>query len=120
MLFLVELDHVKSGAMLTPEAGCRFIEEVILPTLSRAEGLVAEKKIVAGGPVLGRISLRFIVEAASPQEVDQMVSSLPLWPLAEARVTTLVALSDRRSSVQALVENLKQGMLRERVDRKES
>ena len=57
MLFLVELDHVKSGAMLTPEAGRTFIEQVILPTLARAEGLVAEKKIVAGGAVLGRISL---------------------------------------------------------------
>ncbi len=106
MLFLVELDHVKSGAMLTADAGRTFIEQIILPTLARAEGLVAEKKIVAGGPVLGRIALRFIVEAALPEEADRIVSSLPLWPLAETRVTPLVAFSERRSGVEALLENL--------------
>jgi hypothetical protein len=48
VLFLAELDHVKSGATLTPEAGRAFIEQVIFPTLARAEQLVAEKKILAG------------------------------------------------------------------------
>ena len=94
MLFLVELDHVKSGWPLPPEAGQTFIEQVILPTLARAEELVAEKKIVAGGPVLGRIALRLIVEVESPQEVDQLVSSLPIWPLAESKVTPLVGFEE--------------------------
>jgi len=35
MLFLVELDHVKSGTMLTADAGRAFIEQVIFPTLAR-------------------------------------------------------------------------------------
>ena len=107
MLFLVELDHVKSGQPITAEAGRTFIEQVILPTLARVEELVAEKKIVAGGPVLGRIALRFIVEADSPQQVDQLVSSLQIWPLAESRVTPLVAFADRRKSVQTFLEKLR-------------
>ena len=107
MLFLVELDHVKSGLPVTAEAARAFIGQVILPTLARAEELVAEKKIVAGGPVTGRIALRFIVQADSPQEVDQLVSSLPIWPLADSRVTPLLGFADRRKSVQALLENLK-------------
>ncbi|SRR6266568_4634880 len=106
MLFLVELDHVKSGAMLSPEAGRAFIEQIILPTLARAEQLIADKKIVAGGPIVGRISLRFLAEAESLQEVDRILSSLPIWPLAECRVTPLVAFSDRRGSVQNLLQNL--------------
>jgi len=106
MLFLVELDHVKSGLPVSPEAGQDFIEQVILPTLARAEQLVADKKIVAGGPVLGRIALRFILEVDSPQEVDQLVSSLPIWPLAESKVTPLVGFEDRRNSVQRLLEML--------------
>ncbi len=65
MLFLVELDHVKSGAPLSPEAGRVFIEQIILPTLARAEQLVADKKIVAGGSTVGRIALRFLLEAES-------------------------------------------------------
>jgi hypothetical protein len=46
MLFLVELDHVKSGQLLTPEAGRTFVEKIILPTLARAEELAKEKKIL--------------------------------------------------------------------------
>jgi hypothetical protein len=106
MLFLVELDHVKSGIMLGPEAGRAFIEQIIFPTLARAEQLVAEKKILAGGPVLGRVALRFIVEANSLQDVDRIITSLPLWPDADMRVTPLMAFTDRRKHVQTLLENL--------------
>jgi hypothetical protein len=107
MLFLIELDHVKSGQAMMPEQGRYFIEQVILPTLARAEKLVADKKIVAGGPVMGRIAIRFVLEANSLPEADKLISSLPLWPLAETRITPLVAFADRRESVQALLENLK-------------
>jgi muconolactone delta-isomerase len=106
MLFLVEIDHVKSGVPLTPEAGRAFIEKVIFPSLARGEQLVGEKKMVAGGAVVGRIALRFIVAADTMPEVDRIVSSLPIWPLAETRVTPLVAFSDRRESVQSLLQSL--------------
>ncbi len=106
MLFLVELDHVKSGMTLTPEAGRAFIEQTILPTLARAEQLFADRKILAGGPVLGRVSLRFIVEADSLQDVDGLITSLPIWPVAETRVTPLVALDERKKHVQMLFEHL--------------
>ncbi len=106
MLFLVELDHVKSGSSLTPEQGRAFIEQVIFPTLARAEELVAEGKILGGGAAVGRISLRFLVQADSLPDADRVVSSLPLWPLAETRITPLLAFSERRSSVQAILERL--------------
>jgi hypothetical protein len=63
MLFLVELDHVKTTAPTTPEAGRAFSEQVIFPMLARGERLISEKKIVAVGAVVGRVSLRFIIEA---------------------------------------------------------
>jgi hypothetical protein len=106
MHFLVELDHAKGGQALAPETGRAFIEQIIFPTLARAEQLVAEKKILAGGPAVGRIALRFILEADSPQEADRIISSLPLWPLAETRVTPLIAFADRRKTVQGLLESL--------------
>ena len=108
MLFFVELDHVKPGITPTPETGRLFIEQIILPTLARAEQLLAEKKILGGGPVVGRIALRFLVEAASAQEVERMLLSLPLWPLAETHVTPLLAVSDRRRHVESLLESMKQ------------
>ena len=91
---------------MTPEAGRAFVDGIILPTLARAEQLMAEKTIIAGGPVTGRIALRFIVEADSLPEVDRIVTSLPLWPLAESCVTPLVTVSDRRASVEALIGKL--------------
>lgn len=106
MLFLVELDHVKSGMVPTPETSRTFIEQIIFPTIARAEQLVADKKILAGGPAMGRIALRFIIDAGSLQEADRLVSSLPLWPLADTRITPLIAFADRRASVQALLESL--------------
>ena len=106
MLFLVELDHVKSGDLPTPEIARSFIEKIILPTLARAEQLVAEKKIVAGGIAAGRIAPRFIVEAETATDVDRLLFSLPLWPIAETRVTPLVSFGERRSRVQEMLKDL--------------
>ncbi|SRR3989442_259731 len=106
MLFLVELDHVKSGTLSTPEIGRAFIEKIIFPTLARAGQLVKEKKILSGGPVLGRVALRFIMEADSAENVDRMITSLPIWPLAETRVTPLIALDERREHLKEMLERL--------------
>jgi hypothetical protein len=106
MLFLVELDHVKSTAPATTEAGREFVERIIIPTIARAEQLIAERKIVAGGPVAGRIALRFFVEAESIGQVDQLVTSLPLWVVAECRITPVITFAERRQHVQKLLEGL--------------
>jgi muconolactone delta-isomerase len=106
MLFLVELDRVNSGTTMTPESGQAFIENVIFPTLARAEQLVAERKILSGGAVVGRVSLRFIVEADSVEHVDRLITSLPVWTVAETRVTPLITFDERRQHVQELLESL--------------
>jgi muconolactone delta-isomerase len=106
MIYLIEIDHVKSGAAPTPETGREFIEQIIFPTIALAEELVAEKKILAGGPVLGRVALRFIVQADSAQDVDRIVTGLPLWPLAETRITPLITFGERRAHAQAILDRL--------------
>jgi muconolactone delta-isomerase len=102
MLFLVEIDLVRSGLPVTPEAVRTFIEKTILPTIARSEQLLAEKKIVAGGPVAGRVALRLMIEAESLERLDRLLTGLPLWRVAETRVTPLISFSDRRNHVQAL------------------
>jgi hypothetical protein len=74
MMFLVELDHVKTTAPTTPAAGREFIERVIFPTLARAEQLVAEGKIVAGGVVAGRIALG---SSSRPTRPPRRIRSCP-------------------------------------------
>lgn len=106
MLFLVEIDRVQTGAVPSPEAGRAFIEQIILPTIARAEQLFAEKAILSGGAVAGRIALRFIMEAESIEHVDRLVSSLPIWPIAETRITPLITLAERREHVLAISARL--------------
>jgi muconolactone delta-isomerase len=106
MFFLVELDHVKSGQMPMIEEGRTFIEQIIFPTIAHAEQLIADGKILTGGPVAGGISLRLMVESDSLEDVDQIISSLPLWTVAETRVTPLIAFTDRRKHVKMLFERL--------------
>jgi len=106
MKFLVELDHVKTGEALTEDTARSFIEGIIFPTIARAEQLVQEGRIVAGGPVAGRIAIRFIAEVETAQQLDQLVTSLPLWRVAETRVTPLIDFSDRRAHIQALLQRL--------------
>jgi muconolactone delta-isomerase len=81
-----------------------FIEGVIFPTMARAEQLAQEGRIVAGGPVAGRIAVRFIAEVETVQQLDQLVSSLPLWTVAETRVTPLIDFSERRIHIQGLLQ----------------
>ena len=106
MKFLVEIDHSRSAEVATPAQARAFIDAVIFPTLDRAEQLAQDGRIVAGGPVAGRIALRFIADAASAAEVDELVTSLPLWTVAETRVTPLIEFGDRRAHVQALRDRL--------------
>ena len=104
MKFLVELDHPKTGQRLDVVAAHAFVEEVLFPTLDRAEALVKQGCILAGGPVAGSIALRFIAEVESAQHLDELVSSIPLWSVAYTRVTPLIEFSDRRPHLQALLQ----------------
>ncbi|HVU36102.1 MAG TPA: muconolactone Delta-isomerase family protein [Opitutaceae bacterium] len=102
---MVEIDHPKTGQPLSLEAGRAFIENVILPTLARAEQLAKQGRIIAGGPVAGRIALRFIAEVESPQSLDRLISGLPLWPISDTRVTPLVDFTERRAQVELLLQD---------------
>jgi len=106
MRFLVEIDHVKSGVQLTGDAARAFVESVIYPTLDRAEELVRDGRIVSGGPVVGRIALRFIADVDSSEQLDRLITSLPLWTVAETRVTALIEFGERRAHVEALMQRL--------------
>lgn len=106
MKFLVEIDHPKTGQSLSADAARAFITNVIFPTLAKAEQLVQEGTLVAGGPVAGRIALRFIAEVDTPQQLDRLVSSMPLWAISDTRVTPLIGFGDRKTHVEALLAGL--------------
>jgi len=106
MKFLVELTRPNTGQPMTNDAARRFMEVVILPTLARGEALAKEGLILAGGPVAGRIALRFIAEVESAQQLDEMLTSIPLWAVAETQVTPLIEFIDRRAHVLTLLQHV--------------
>ena len=83
-----------------------FIEGIIFPTISKAEQLIQQGRIVAGGPVAGHIAIRFIADVETTQQLDQLISSLPLWMVADTRVTPLIDFSDRRAHIQAVLQRM--------------
>ncbi len=105
MDYLVELKLAKRPA--TPEEGIVFIEQSILPTLELCKKLAAETKIVAGGPVSGAIAISLIVRADSVQALDDLISSLPVWPLMKTKVTPLNTFDGRILAVRERLEHLK-------------
>lgn len=91
----------------TPEEGIVFIEDLILPTLELCKKLEAEKKIVAGGPLSGSIALSLIVRADTAQELDDLITSLPVWPRMETTVTPLSTFDARMQAVRSRLGELK-------------
>lgn len=107
MKYLVQMELVGAARPATAPEGVGFIEQQILPTLERCKKLEAEGKIVGGGPVSGAIALSLVVDAASSQEVDEVVSSLPVWPRMETTVTPLTTFDERVQLVQTQLQRLK-------------
>jgi muconolactone delta-isomerase len=105
MEYLVELRLKSSASPKSRDEGIAFIEQYIYPTLELGKKLREENKILAGGPVSGTIALAFIVSADSAQELDDIVTSLPVWSLMDPEVTALSTFDARK---QALLPRLEQ------------
>jgi len=105
MQYLVRL----AAAARPPTAGEGWIlaEPFILPTLVRCEELVAQKKILAGGPVSGTIAIVLIVEFETVPELDDLLTGLAAWPQMESEVTPLTTFDGRRQSLLSQLAALK-------------
>ena len=100
MQYLVQMKIVPQGRPMSAEEGAVFFGEFIRPTLGLCKRLEEEKKILAGGPISGAIGLALIVKAASAKELDDLVTSLPVWPRMETEITPLTTFEDRALSIQ--------------------
>lgn len=109
MQYLVQLKLANSSRPTTEEQGLAFIGQYILPTLEHCEQLQSQKKIVAGGPVSGAVALNLIVNADTPQGLDEVITALPVWPMMETTVTPLTTFADRRQAALAIRERLAKG-----------
>src|SRR5262249_40072281 len=105
MQYLVQMKLADSVRPRSPEEAIGFIEQYVFPTLEVCDKLLEEKKIVAGGPVGGAIALALVVRAESIQELDELLESLPIWPLMQTTVIPLTSFEGRRVAGRRRLES---------------
>jgi muconolactone delta-isomerase len=91
----------------SPEEAVQVLENIVIPSL---EQLAAEKKILAGGLPVGDRAVAFIMEAASHDEADQLVRSIPLWSGMDWEVTPLQSFAGRAAMESAAVHQIRETM----------
>jgi len=107
MQYLVQMKLASHSRPSSPQDEINFIEGYIFPSLEMCKKLEAEKKILAGAPMSGTIGIALIVNADSSQELDELVESLPVWPLMETAVTPLTTFDGRIATLRPKLERLK-------------
>ena len=77
MLFLVQGEWVEVGALVPPEQVASLIESTVLPSLEMFVRWEEEGRL-HGGILAGQRAGVFVLEAASSEEVGQLLASLSL------------------------------------------
>ncbi len=107
MQYLVTTEASTDLGLLPPQQMAQLLEQVITPSIEAIVKLEKEKKILAGGIPVGSRTGVFIVEAASHDELDQLLLSLPLWGLYNFNVTPLESFQARLAQQGPMLERLK-------------
>jgi hypothetical protein len=94
----------------SPEETVEVLEKGILPTFDALMNLEEENKIIAGGLPIGDRALVFIAEAASNEELDRMLRSIPAWGVLKWEVSALQTFAGRAEQEREIVEELKRTM----------
>ncbi len=108
MQYLVQMKLVAPGRPTIADDGPTFIKEYILPTLELCKKMQEEKRILAGGPMSGSVGLVLLVQAESARELDNVITSLPVWPRMETEVTPLTTFEEREQIVRSRLKELKE------------
>ncbi|MCG3161392.1 MAG: hypothetical protein JMDDDDMK_02566 [Acidobacteria bacterium] len=107
MQYLVTMEYVEPGPLFPAQALGQMVEQTILPSFDLLAGLQAQGKILAGGIPAGSRTAVFIVEAASHDELDQIVEGIPWWGLMKTTVAPLQDFAKRAANDRALLERIK-------------
>ncbi len=106
MRYLVTMESLETG-LLPPQQNAQIIEQLIVPGLEAVVKLEKERKILAGGVFVGTRGGVVIMEAASHDELDRLLVSLPFWGIMKIEVTPLESFESRVELTRKMVEQLK-------------
>src|SRR5215831_12623847 len=105
MQYLVQMKIVPPGRHHECGGGNSLLRRVHPPPLKLCKKLEDEKRILAGGPISGTIGLALVVKADSAKELDDLVTSLPVWPRMETAITPLTTFDDRALSIKRRLDD---------------
>lgn len=107
MKYLVTMELIGTPPAASPQELVQWLEQMVIPSEEAFIKLEAEGKILAGGDLSGRRGWAAIVEAASNEEVTQLLDSIPQWPLLKVDVTPLESSEKRLAQIRQHLERLK-------------
>lgn len=81
MRYLVTAEFIDPGSLIPPQQFGHVVEDAVVPSLETIAKLEEEKKILAAGVLAGARAGVMIVEAASNEELNELLQSLPFWGL---------------------------------------
>jgi hypothetical protein len=99
--YLVEMTFAPFASLPSPQEVVTFAERFALPTLEALERLAGAGRILAGGPALAAVGFSFIARASSPEELEEMVTGLPLWPRSQTRIVPLGTFESRAATIRS-------------------
>jgi hypothetical protein len=109
MLYYIKVEMESTLGSLPPDAAINVLEHTILPSL---EILVKweESGKIKGGAIAGNRAGHIIVEAASHQEISDLLRSLPFWGLMKFEVVPLQTLKSALEGDRGVLERFKKSL----------
>ncbi len=107
MRFLVTIDGSDVGVGMPPERLAQVMDQMVIPGIEKLAQWEQEGRIHGGGYTAARGGV-FMVDADSSDEVDQLVSSLPYWPLVKVEVKSLISHSALLERGRAIGQRLQE------------
>jgi muconolactone delta-isomerase len=88
MRYLVQIESIDSGENMPPRQVAALLEDIVIPTM---KVLVEWEKMskAKGGILSGRRGAAFVIDAASNEELSDLLRGLPVWGFSEVEITPL-------------------------------
>ena len=109
MKYLVKMDLIDPGPLLSPQQVAEILEDLIVPSFQTLVKLEKDRKILAGGLEVGARAGVFIVDSPSNEELSRLLENLPFWGIIKWQVTPLESFQHRIEGVQETIKHLKAG-----------
>jgi hypothetical protein len=107
MLFLVTGENIDPGYLLPPDQTVAAISQAVVPSFQMLADLEQQGK-VKGGIFPGERAGAFVIDVASPEELDGLMNHLPFFGLVRWQVKPLLPFGTAAQQAAGYVEDWRQ------------